>query len=159
MSKMTATVVVAGAMLLQAVLMAQTAPARGVSPAPASPSTTSTVLLPQQGMVPITDRLAPMTLHGTIVEISCFRAQGAATVSAPEQVACAKAAVARNAGVVAILTDGDGIFKLVGSLTAGNYAKFIPYLGKRVDMPGAEVVLSNNFDYHAFEAKAFTPAK
>ena len=25
--------------------------------------------------------------------------------------------------------------------------------------PGAEVVLSNNFDYHAFEAKGFTPAK
>jgi len=110
-------------------------------------------------MVPITDRMAPSTLQGTIVEISCFRAKGAATVSSPDQVSCGKAAVAKNAGVVGILTEGDGIFKIVGALTAGNYAKFLPLLGQRVDMPGSEVVLSNNFDYKAFDAKSVTPAR
>jgi len=116
-------------------------------------------LWPPQGMVPITDRMAPTTLAGTIVEISCFRSKGAATVTTPDQVACAKAAVAGKAGVVGILTDGDGLFKLVGALTQDNYAKLLPMMGQRVEMPGSEVILSNNFDYRAFDAKSVTPAR
>ena len=163
MAKLTAAGIVAGFVLFTASLMAQAYPAQGAGAPPArgvpSNGTGTTVLWPPQGMVPITDRLANQTLHGTIVEISCFRKMGAGTISTPEQVACAKAAVAAKAGVVGILTEGDGIFKLVGAQTVNNYAKFVPLLGKKVDMPGAEVVLSNNFDYHAFEAKGFTPAK
>ena len=112
-----------------------------------------TVLVPSQGMVPVTSRLPPSTLQGTVVEISCFRSKGAATVAAPDQVACAKAAVAKNTGMLGVLTEGDGLFKLVGPLTANNYAKLAPYIGQKIEVSGAEVVISNNYDYHAFEAQ------
>jgi len=118
-----------------------------------------TVLVPMQGAVPVTNRLQPSTLQGTIVEISCFKTKGAATVSTPDQIACAKAALAKNTGVLGILTEGDGLFKLVGNLTANNYTKIAPSIGARVDVAGAEVVISNNYDYHAFEARTITPAR
>jgi hypothetical protein len=118
-----------------------------------------TVLVPLQGAVPVTNRLQPTTHQGTIVEISCFRTKGAATIASQDQIACAKAAVAKNTGVIGILTDGDGLFKVVGNLTANNYARFVPFIGQRVDLSGSEVVISNNYDYHAFDAKTISPAK
>jgi hypothetical protein len=117
------------------------------------------VLLGAQGLVPITQRLPATTLHGTIIEISCFRSMGAATVAAAEQVACAKAAIAKGTGVAGILTDGVGTFQLAGNLTATKFAKLVPYLGKEVDLTGSEVYVSNNFSYHVFEALKITPAK
>ena len=110
-------------------------------------------------MIPAVERLKPTTLQGPIVEINCFKKMGAATVTSPEQIACAKAAVTAKTGVVGILSDMDGVFKLVGPLTANYYAKLVPLLGKRVDMPGAEIMLSNNFDYRAYDGRSFTPAK
>jgi hypothetical protein len=118
-----------------------------------------TVLMGTRGIVPITQRLPPTTLHGTIIEISCFRTMGAATIAGAEQVACAKAALAKGSGVAGILTDGVGTFQLAGSLTANNYAKLAQYLGKDVDMTGSEVYVSNNFSYHVFEPTRMTPAK
>ena len=117
------------------------------------------VLMGAQGPVPVTQRLPATTIHGTIIEISCFRTMGAATVASPEQVACAKAALAKGTGVAGILTDGIGTFQLAGSLTGSNFAKLVPYLGKEVDMGGSEVYVSNNFSYHVFEALRVTPAK
>ena len=161
MSKMTTAGVVAAFVLSVSVLMAQgtyPAPARGAAAPPADP-TPMMVLLGSQGSVPITQRLPATTLHGTIIEISCFRTMGAGTVAAPEQVACAKAALAKANGVAGILTDGIGTFQLAGALTANNYAKLAPYLGKEVDLAGSEVYVSNNFSYHVFEATRMTPAK
>ena len=117
------------------------------------------VLMGPRGPVPVTQRLPAMTLHGTIIEISCFRTMGAATVADPGQIACAKAAITKGNGVVGILTDGIGTFQLGGSLTANNFAKLVPYLGKDVDMSGSEVYISNNFSYHVFEARTMTLAK
>lgn len=153
--------VLPGVALLATVVVAQSAPpARGAAAVPVpNMGSPASVFWPPQGMVPITDRMSPSTLQGTIVEISCFRSKGAATVAAPDQVACAKAAVAKNSGVVGILTEGDGLYKLVGPLTANNYAKLVPMIGQRVDMPGSEVILSNNFDYKAFDAKSMTAAR
>jgi len=105
---------------------------------------------------PVTDRLAPTTLRGTIVEVSCFKAKGAATVATSDQVACAKAAMAKD-GVIAILSDGDGLFKIVGTLAANNAAKLVPFLGKVVDLSGSEVIISNNYDYRSFDAQRVTP--
>jgi hypothetical protein len=105
---------------------------------------------------PITDRLPPTTLHGTIVEVSCFRAKGAATVASADQIACAKAAMAKD-GVIGILSDGDGLFKIVGPLAASSAAKLVPYLGRNVDLAGAEVIISNNYDYRSFEGQRVTP--
>src|SRR5688500_6582315 len=112
--------------------------------------------LSEQG--PITNRMAPATLRGTIVEVTCFRQQGAATVSAPEQIACAKKRVAED-GRLGILTEGDGLFQITGAFSANKYAKLAPFIGQRVDVSGAEVVISNNYDYKSFEAGKVSKVK
>ncbi len=99
---------------------------------------------------PITNRMAPTTMRGTIVEVTCFRQQGAATVSTPEQIGCAKKRVAEG-GRLGILTEGDGLFQITGGLSSNNFAKLVPFIGQRVDLSGAEVVISNNYDYKSFE--------
>jgi hypothetical protein len=100
---------------------------------------------------PITNRMPPTTMRGTIVEVTCFRQQGAATVSTPEQVSCAKKRVA-DGGRLGILTEGDGLFQITGSFSGNKFAKLAPFIGQRVDISGAEVIISNNYDYKSFEA-------
>ena len=107
---------------------------------------------------PITNRMAPATMRGTIVEVTCFRQQGAATVSTPEQIGCAKKRVAEG-GRLGILTEGDGLFQITGAFSANKYAKLAPFIGQRVDVSGAEVVISNNYDYKSFEAEKIAHVK
>ena len=109
----------------------------------------SAVVVSAQG--PITNRMPPATLRGTIVEVTCFRQQGAATVSTPEQIACAKKRIAAD-GRLGILTEGDGLYQITGPFAANKFAKLAPFIGQRVDLSGAEVVISNNYDYKSFEA-------
>lgn len=107
---------------------------------------------------PITNRMAPTSMRGTIVEVTCFRQQGAATVSSAEQIACAKKRVAED-GKLGILTEGDGLFQITGTFAANKYAKLAPFIGHRVDVSGAEVVISNNYDYKSFEAEKIARVK
>lgn len=107
---------------------------------------------------PITNRMAPTTFRGVIVEVSCFRQQGAATVSSPEQIGCAKKRVAES-GRLGILTEGDGLFQITGGFAENKYAKLTAFIGKSVDASGAEVVISNNYDYKSFEVSKVVPAK
>src|SRR5687767_15693060 len=107
---------------------------------------------------PVTNRMAPATMRGTIVEVTCFRQQGAATVSTPEQIACAKQRVTEG-GRLGILTEGDGLFQITGPFSANKYAKLAPFIGQRVDVSGAEVVISNNYDYKSFEAGKVSKVK
>ena len=107
---------------------------------------------------PITNRMDPATLRGTIVEVTCFRQQGAATVSTPEQIACAKKRVAED-GRLGILTEGDGLFQITGAFSTNKYAKLAPFIGQRVDVSGAEVIISNNYDYKSFEAEKIARVK
>ena len=100
---------------------------------------------------PITNRMPTTTMRGTIVEVTCFRQQGAATVSTPEQIACAKKRIAED-GRLGILTEGDGLFQLTGPLVSNKFAKLASFIGQRVDLSGAEVIISNNYDYKSFEA-------
>jgi hypothetical protein len=116
----------------------------------------SAAMFPAQG--PITNRMAPTTMRGTIVEVTCFRQQGAATVSAPEQIACAKKRVAED-GRLGILTEGDGLFQITGSFASNKFAKLAPFIGQRVDLSGTEVVISNNYDYKSFEAEKIARVK
>jgi hypothetical protein len=106
----------------------------------------------------VINRMAPTTMRGTIVEVTCFRQQGAATVSTPEQMACAKKRVAED-GRLGILTEGDGLFQITGALSANKFAKLVPFIGQRVDLGGAEVVISNNYDYKSFEADKIARVK
>lgn len=116
----------------------------------------SAAALSAQG--PITNRMPPTTMRGTIVEVTCFRQQGAATVSTPEQIACAKKRVSED-GRLGILTEGDGLFQLTGPLASNKFAKLAPFIGQRVDLSGAEVVISNNYDYKSFEAAKIEKVK
>lgn len=116
----------------------------------------SAAALSAQG--PITNRMAPTTMRGTIVEVTCFREQGAATVSTPEQIACAKKRVA-DGGRLGILTEGDGLFQITGTWSANKYARLAPFIGQRVDVSGAEVIISNNYDYKSFEAEKIARVK
>jgi len=116
----------------------------------------SAVALSAQG--PITNRMAPTTMRGTIVEVTCFRQQGAATVNTPEQIGCAKKRLAEG-GRLGILTEGDGLFQITGGMSANNFAKLVPFIGQRVDLSGAEVVISNNYDYKSFEADKIARVK
>src|SRR5262245_41624906 len=93
----------------------------------------SAAALSAQG--PIINRLAPTTMRGTIVELTCFRQQGAATVSTPEQMGCAKKRVAED-GRLGILTEGDGLFQITGTFAANKFAKLVPFIGQRVDLSG-----------------------
>jgi hypothetical protein len=150
--------IAAGMVLLTVSSMAQgQAPARGG--APSQEAAPGSVLLGPRGIVPITQRLPQATMHGTIMEITCFRSMGAASITTPDHVTCAKAALAKGTGIVGILTDGAGTFQIAGSLTANNYAKLTQFLGKEVDVVGSEVYVSNNFSYHVFEPKTMTLAK
>jgi hypothetical protein len=116
----------------------------------------SVAALSAQG--PVTNRMPATTMRGTIVEVTCFRQQGAATVGSAEQIACAKKLVAAD-GRLGILTEGDGLFQITGALTANKYAKLAPFIGQRVDVSGSEVVISNNYDYKNFEAEKISPVK
>jgi hypothetical protein len=107
---------------------------------------------------PVTSRMPPTTMRGVIVEITCFRQQGAATVTTPEQIACAKKRVAEG-GRLGILTEGDGLFQITGGFAENKFAKISPFIGKNVDLSGAEVVISNNYDYKSFEPSKVVPAK
>ena len=110
-----------------------------------------------QGQI-ITNRLAPTTMRGTIVEVTCFRQQGAATVSTPEQMGCAKKRVTED-GRLGVLTEGDGLFQITGAFAANKYAKLVPFIGQRVDLGGAEVIISNNYDYKSFEVEKISKVK
>ena len=107
---------------------------------------------------PITNRLPPTTMHGVIVEITCFRQQGAATVATPEQIGCAKKRVTEG-GRLGILTDGDGLFQITGTFADNKFAKLAPFIGKTVDASGSEVVISNNYDYKSFDPTKIVAAK
>ena len=107
---------------------------------------------------PIVNRMPPATMRGTIVEVTCFRQQGAATVGTTEQIGCAKKRLA-DGGRLGILTEGDGLFQITGAFSANKYAKLAPFIGQRVDLTGAEVVISNNYDYKSFEAEKIAKVK
>jgi hypothetical protein len=121
-----------------------------------SAADSATVIVSAQG--PITNRMPATTMRGTVVEITCFREQGAATVSSPDQIACARKRVA-DGGRLGILTEGDGLFQITGSFSGNKYAKLAPFIGQRVEVSGSEVVISNNYDYRSFEPEKVTRAK
>ncbi len=107
---------------------------------------------------PITNRMPATTFRGVIVEVTCFRQQGAATASTPEQIGCAKKRVAEG-GRLGILTEGDGLFQVTGTFADNKYAKLASFIGRTVEASGSEVVISNNYDYKSFEISKVVAAK
>ena len=76
---------------------------------------------------PVISRSAPMTLTGEIVDISCYKQKGVAAGTGAAHVECAKMCVcSKRAPRSAILSDGDGLFRLWGTMARDKYAKLMP---------------------------------
>jgi len=100
---------------------------------------------------PVIKRSVSMTMTGEIVDISCYKSKGVAGGTGAVHLDCAKICILDKNGAVGILTDGDGLFRIWGPMAANKYAKVLPYLGQQVEITGAEVTLSNNYDVRSFE--------
>ena len=108
---------------------------------------------------PVISRSAPMTLTGEVVDISCYKQKGVAQGTGTAHVDCAKMCVLKKDAAIGILSDGDGLFRLWGPMAQDRYAKLLPFLGQTVEITGAEVVLSNNYDVRSFEVKTIKAKK
>jgi hypothetical protein len=108
---------------------------------------------------PVISRSKPMTLTGEIVEISCYKAKGVAAGTGAAHVDCAKACVTGKGAALGILSDGDGLFRIWGTMAADKYAKLMQYVGQHVEITGTEVVLSNNYDVRSFDLQTIKAAK
>ena len=101
----------------------------------------------------------PTTLRGEIIEISCYQKKGVAEGTGAGHVACAKEC-AKQGKAIGLLSEGDGLFKLVGSMTTDNNAKLVPYLGRIVDVTGVQVFVSSSYAIRqSFEVQKVTPVK
>ena len=107
----------------------------------------------------VIERGKPTTLRGEIVEISCYQKKGISGGTGDQHADCAKEC-AQKGLALGLLTDGDGIYKIVGSLTNDNNAKLVPFIAKQVDLFGTQVVLSNSYDVRqSFDAQKIAPVK
>ena len=100
---------------------------------------------------PVINRSAVKTFTGELVEISCYKQKGVAAGTGAAHVDCAKMCVLQKDSALGILTDGDGLFRLWGTMTRDKYAKVVPFIGQTVEISGTEVVLSNNYDVRSFD--------
>jgi hypothetical protein len=101
----------------------------------------------------------PTTLRGEIVEISCYQKKGVAGGTGAEHVACAKDC-AKQGKALGLLSEGDGLFRLIGNITNDNNAKLVPYIGQTVDVSGVQVFLSNSYDIRqSFEVQKIAAVK
>ena len=111
-----------------------------------------------QSLGPVINRSEPKTLTGEILEIACYREKGVAGSTGAAHVDCAKDCVSKG-GSLGILTDGDGLFKIVGELEKNKYARLASYIGQTVELTGTEVVISNNYDVKLFDAEKVSVPK
>ena len=116
-------------------------------------SSAGETLIAQAGVI---ERSKSMTIRGEVIEISCYQKKGIADGSGAAHAACAKEC-AQKGLPLGLLTDGDGIFRIVGPLTNDKNAKLLPFLGKRVELSGTQVLLSNSYDVRqSFDAQKIT---
>jgi hypothetical protein len=108
---------------------------------------------------PVISRSAPMTLTGEIVDISCYKQKGVAAGTGANHVDCAKICIRDKGAALGILSDGDGLLRLWGTMARDKYVKLMPYVGQTVEITGTEVVLSNNYDVRSFDVQTIKAAK
>ena len=77
------------------------------------------------------------TWKGRLVDSGCYKRLGAAALDAPN-LPCTIDAMKKGgtASFIGLLTDGDGLFKIIGEMTKDNYAKLRDFVGKPVEMTG-----------------------
>jgi len=109
-------------------------------------------------LLPVLGRGEAMTLQGEVIEISCYQKKGYTAGAGANHLACAKECV-QQGKALGLLSDGDGMFRIVGELTKGDAAKLVPYIGQTVEVRGAEVIISNTYNLKSFEVERITPVK
>lgn len=102
---------------------------------------------------PVINRSPVKTFTGEIVEISCYKQKGVAAGTGAAHVDCAKMCVLQKNAALGILTDGDGLFRVWGTMARDKYAKVVPFIGQTVEVTGTEVALSNNYDVRSFDVQ------
>ena len=108
---------------------------------------------------PVISRSATRTLTGEVVDISCYKQKGVAAGTGAQHLDCAKMCVLQKGVALGLLSDGDGLFRLWGPMTGDKYTKLVQYIGQHVEITGAEVVLSNNYDVKSFDLQTIKPKK
>ena len=91
---------------------------------------------------PLVDAGEDVTLKGEVVEISCYSKQGVAKGTGPAHVACA-IDCAKQGKPLGLLTDGDGLFRVIGDYAENNNAKLMPFIGKHVEMKGTREIYTD----------------
>lgn len=116
-------------------------------------------VVPLFAQLGVIERDKPTTLRGEIVEISCYQKKGITGGTGGAHAVCAKECADKGLAL-GLLTDGDGLFRIVGSLTDNNNAKLAPFIAKTVELYGTQVVLSNSYDVRqSFDAQKITPVR
>ena len=77
------------------------------------------------------------TWKGQLVDSGCYKRLGAAALEAPN-LPCTIEAMKKGgpASYIGLLTEGDGLFKIVGYMAKGSFAKLQDYVGKTVEVTG-----------------------
>ena len=77
------------------------------------------------------------TWKGQLVDSACYKKLGAAALDTGN-LPCTLEAIKKggSASYIGLLTEGDGLFKIVGEMAKGNFAKLQEYVGKTVEMTG-----------------------
>jgi len=75
------------------------------------------------------------TWKGVVVENSCYHKLGFDKVAAAEHQACALDCV-KKGQALGIMTDDDGYMQITGNMAKDNFAKLVPWIGKRVTVTG-----------------------
>jgi len=96
------------------------------------------------------------TLKGEVVEMTCYLKDGVAKGTGAAHVSCA-IKCAKEGKPLGLLSDGDGLFRIVGDYADNNGAKLIPFIGKQVEVKGSREIYT---DYRpAFRPTKITVAK
>ncbi len=84
------------------------------------------------------------TTKGEIVDVLCYQEKGTAAGTGVAHMDCARECARKPGHLFGILTDGDGLFKIIGDYAGNNHAKLLDYIGKQVEVSG---VLTRGLDY------------
>lgn len=94
--------------------------------------------------------------QGTVVERSCYTKLGYDKARAADHNACALDCV-KKGQALGVMTDDDGFLQITGPMAKDQFAKVVPFIGKRVAITGA--MSRDAFSARFIELATILPAK
>jgi hypothetical protein len=92
-------------------------------------------------------------MRGTIVEVTCFRQQGAATGQHTRTGRAAPRSASPKDGRLGILTEGDGLFQITAHSRRTSTRSWSRSSASASISAAPKVIISNNYDYKSFDAE------